>query len=283
VPTVPPSGVAGPGPRDGFLAGVWGKNALPRGLLRGRTPSQAKKLQAWLLGGWLKVLDRPAAPRGSRRSPLPMVCELKIDGNALALSYERACWCGAASRGDGRIRRGRFSPPMLPHNSRACPCACCWTDPPEWLEVALDARSPIANLRGHQRRARQPARALFAQPVAMPAPPPRTTGRGGGTATGVLCLHPAPAAATGRPAAGEPSRPPQPVGVPRSWWRPPSPPTPTPRLLPDLGVVVGLLAGSGTAAASAPYHSWWSCGGEPMSPATVAAMAVLDQRTASAA
>ena len=24
---------------------------------------------------------------------LPMMCELKIDGNALALTYENACWC----------------------------------------------------------------------------------------------------------------------------------------------------------------------------------------------
>ena len=51
-------------------------------------------LEAWY-GRLLKVLDREPA------TPLEMVGELKIDGNALALSYEQGLLVQAATRGDG--------------------------------------------------------------------------------------------------------------------------------------------------------------------------------------
>ena len=51
-------------------------------------------LQAWH-ERLLKVLDRPSDTR------LPLVGELKIDGNALALSYRNGVLERAATRGDG--------------------------------------------------------------------------------------------------------------------------------------------------------------------------------------
>ena len=48
----------------------------------------------------LKVLDREPQ-EGSPAPALAMVGELKIDGNALALSYEQGVLVRAATRGDG--------------------------------------------------------------------------------------------------------------------------------------------------------------------------------------
>ena len=57
------------------------------------------ELHGWY-GRLLKVLDR--APAEDSSSPaLAMVGELKIDGNALALSYENGVLVRAATRGDG--------------------------------------------------------------------------------------------------------------------------------------------------------------------------------------
>ena len=57
------------------------------------------ELEAWY-GRLLKVLDRTPAPEQPAPA-LPMVCELKIDGNALALSYERGVLVRAATRANG--------------------------------------------------------------------------------------------------------------------------------------------------------------------------------------
>ena len=57
------------------------------------------ELQGWY-GRLLKVLDRAPA-EGSTPTALAMVGELKIDGNALALSYENGVLVRAATRGDG--------------------------------------------------------------------------------------------------------------------------------------------------------------------------------------
>ena len=57
------------------------------------------ELHGWY-GRLLKVLDRAPA-EGSSPPALAMVGELKIDGNALALSYEKGMLVRAATRGDG--------------------------------------------------------------------------------------------------------------------------------------------------------------------------------------
>ena len=64
----------------------------------------SEELEAWY-GRLLKVLDREPG------TALPMVGELKIDGNALALSYENGLLVRAATRGDGE--RGLIPPGPL--------------------------------------------------------------------------------------------------------------------------------------------------------------------------
>ena len=69
------------------------------GLLSLDNAFNTAELEAWY-ARLLKVLDRePAA--GEPQPDLPMVGELKIDGNALALSYEDGLLVRAATRGDG--------------------------------------------------------------------------------------------------------------------------------------------------------------------------------------
>ena len=61
----------------------------------------AEELRNWYTR-LLKVLDRE--PAGDAPPPaLPMVGELKIDGNALALSYENGLLVRGTTRGDGAV------------------------------------------------------------------------------------------------------------------------------------------------------------------------------------
>ena len=96
-------------------------------------------LEAWY-GRLLKVLDRQGDPEG----PLPaleMVGELKIDGNALALSYENGLLVRAATRGDGE--RGE----EITANVRtiaSVPLRLDLAHPPAWVEVRGEALIPDA-------------------------------------------------------------------------------------------------------------------------------------------
>ena len=96
-------------------------------------------LEAWY-GRLLKVLDRQGDPEG----PLPaleMVGELKIDGNALALSYENGLLVRAATRGDGE--RGE----EITANVRtiaSVPLRLQLDHPPAWVEVRGEALIPDA-------------------------------------------------------------------------------------------------------------------------------------------
>ena len=89
------------------------------------------------LGAWqerlLKVLDRPSG------TGLSMVGELKIDGNALALSYRNGVLERAATRGDGS--RGE----EITANVRtisSIPLRLQIDNPPEWVEVRGEAFIP---------------------------------------------------------------------------------------------------------------------------------------------
>ena len=97
----------------------------------------------------LRVLDKAvAAPeaeaqQGDRAGDgdLALVCELKIDGNALALSYERGVLVRAATRGDGS------SGEEITANVRtiqSVPLRLQLVDPPEWVEVRGEAFIPDA-------------------------------------------------------------------------------------------------------------------------------------------
>ena len=99
--------------------------------------------------------DREPAP------PLALVGELKIDGNALALSYENGVLVRAATRGDGE------SGEEITANVRTIqqvPLRLTLEAPPEWLEVrgeALIADATFARINAERQARGEP---LFANP-----------------------------------------------------------------------------------------------------------------------
>ena len=103
----------------------------------------------------LKVLDRPSDTR------LPLVGELKIDGNALALSYRNGVLERAATRGDGS--RGE----EITANVRtisSIPLRLQIENPPEWVEVRGEAFIPDATFAAINAEREQRGEALFANP-----------------------------------------------------------------------------------------------------------------------
>ena len=124
------------------------------GLLSLDNAFNTAELEAWF-ERLLKVLDREPT------TALPMVGELKIDGNALALSYEQGVLVRAATRGDGE--QGE----EITANVRtigAVPLRLQLDEPPAWLEVRGEAFIPddtFATINA-ERDAR--GEALFANP-----------------------------------------------------------------------------------------------------------------------
>ncbi len=103
----------------------------------------------------LKVLDRPGDTQ------LPLVGELKIDGNALALSYRNGVLERAATRGDGT--RGE----EITANVRtisSIPLRLQIDNPPEWVEVRGEAFIPDATFAVINAEREQRGEALFANP-----------------------------------------------------------------------------------------------------------------------
>ena len=117
------------------------------------------ELEAWY-GRLLKVLDRQGEPGG----PLPaleMVGELKIDGNALALSYEKGLLVRAATRGDGE--RGE----EITANVRtiaSVPLRLQLANPPAWVEVRGEALIPDATFAAINQERLAKGEAPFANP-----------------------------------------------------------------------------------------------------------------------
>jgi DNA ligase (NAD+) len=106
------------------------------------------------------VLDRQGDPAG----PLPaleMVGELKIDGNALALSYENGLLVRAATRGDGE--RGE----EITANVRtiaSVPLRLQLAHPPAWVEVRGEALIPDATFAAINAERLAKGEAPFANP-----------------------------------------------------------------------------------------------------------------------
>lgn len=103
----------------------------------------------------LKVLDR------ADDSPLPLVGELKIDGNALALSYRHGVLERAATRGDGS------SGEEITANVRtisSIPLRLQIDDPPEWVEVRGEAFIPDDTFAAINNERAARGDALFANP-----------------------------------------------------------------------------------------------------------------------
>ena len=117
------------------------------------------ELHGWY-GRLLKVLDRAPA-EGSPPPALAMVGELKIDGNALALSYENGVLVRAATRGDGEQGeeitanvRTISSIPLRLHLEPA----------PAWVEVRGEAFIPDATFHAINNERLSRDEALFANP-----------------------------------------------------------------------------------------------------------------------
>ena len=107
------------------------------GLLSLDNAFSLEELEAWY-GRLLKVLDREPLP-GQALPQLAMVGELKIDGNALALSYEHGVLVRAATRGDGE------SGEEITANVRtiqSVPLRLQLEHPPAWVEVRGEAFIP---------------------------------------------------------------------------------------------------------------------------------------------
>ena len=117
------------------------------------------ELHGWY-GRLLKVLDRAPAEDSSPPA-LAMVGELKIDGNALALSYENGVLVRAATRGDGEqgeeITANVRTISSIPLRLQLEPA-------PAWVEVRGEAFIPDATFHAINNERRSRDEALFANP-----------------------------------------------------------------------------------------------------------------------
>jgi DNA ligase (NAD+) len=116
-------------------------------------------LEAWY-GRLLKVLDREP-PGGEVQPALPMVGELKIDGNALALSYEQGLLVRAATRGDGE--RGEDITTNV-RTIQSVPLRLQLDHPPAWVEVRGEAFIPDGTFAAINAERQARGEALFANP-----------------------------------------------------------------------------------------------------------------------
>ncbi len=129
------------------------------GLLSLDNAFQIPELEAWY-GRLLKVLDRTPPP-GEPLPALAMVSELKIDGNALALSYEQGVLVRAATRGDGE--RGEEITANV-RTIQSVPLRLQLQHPPAWVEVRGEALIPDDTFAAINAERQRRDEALFANP-----------------------------------------------------------------------------------------------------------------------
>jgi DNA ligase (NAD+) len=129
------------------------------GLLSLDNAFSIEEFEAWY-GRLLRALDRMPEP-GAPLPALAMVGELKIDGNALALSYRGGVLERAATRGDGE--RGEEITANV-RTIRSVPLRLQLQHPPEWVEVRGEAFIPDTTFAAinAERQAREET--LFANP-----------------------------------------------------------------------------------------------------------------------
>ncbi|MCP9887614.1 NAD-dependent DNA ligase LigA [Cyanobium sp. ATX 6A2] len=118
-----------------------------------------EELEAWY-GRLLKTLDRTPEP-GAALPELAMVGELKIDGNALALSYEQGVLVRAATRGDGE--RGEEITANV-RTIQSVPLRLQFEQPPAWVEVRGEALIPDASFAAINAERETRGEPLFANP-----------------------------------------------------------------------------------------------------------------------
>jgi DNA ligase (NAD+) len=149
-----PTQRVGGSPAEGFTS-----VAHRIGLLSLDNAFSTDDLEAWF-SRLLKALDRAPEP-GDPLPALAMVGELKIDGNALALSYEQGLLVRAATRGDGE--RGE----EITANVRtigAVPLRLQLNNQPQWVEVRGEALIPDATFASINAERAARGEALFANP-----------------------------------------------------------------------------------------------------------------------
>jgi DNA ligase (NAD+) len=129
------------------------------GLLSLDNAFNLEELESWY-GRLLKVLDREPDP-GAPTPALAMVGELKIDGNALALSYEHGLLVRAATRGDGE--RGEEITANV-RTIQSIPLRLQLENPPAWVEVRGEALIPDGTFAAINTEREARGEALFANP-----------------------------------------------------------------------------------------------------------------------
>ncbi|TVS04903.1 MAG: NAD-dependent DNA ligase LigA [Cyanobium sp. PLM2.Bin73] len=129
------------------------------GLLSLDNAFSLEELEAWY-GRLLKVLDRIPEP-GAPLPELAMVGELKIDGNALALSYAHGVLVRAATRGDGE--RGEEITANV-RTIQSVPLRLQLEHPPAWVEVRGEALIPQPTFAALNAERAARGEALFANP-----------------------------------------------------------------------------------------------------------------------
>ena len=149
-----PSQRIGGAPAEGFTS-----VAHRIGLLSLDNAFSLAELEAWY-SRLLKVLDRTPEP-GAPLPQLAMVGELKIDGNALALSYEHGVLVRAATRGDGE--RGEEITANV-RTIQSVPLRLQLEHPPAWVEVRGEALIPDGTFAAINAERAARGEALFANP-----------------------------------------------------------------------------------------------------------------------
>lgn len=149
-----PTQRVGGAPAEGFTS-----VAHRIGLLSLDNAFTLEELEAWY-ARLLKVLDRtPEA--GAPLPQLAMVGELKIDGNALALSYEQGVLVRAATRGDGE--RGEEITANV-RTIQSVPLRLQLEQPPAWVEVRGEALIPDGTFAAINAEREARGEPLFANP-----------------------------------------------------------------------------------------------------------------------
>lgn len=149
-----PTQRVGGAPAEGFTS-----VAHRIGLLSLDNAFTLEELEAWY-ARLLKVLDRtPEA--GAPLPQLAMVGELKIDGNALALSYEQGVLVRAATRGDGE--RGEEITANV-RTIQSVPLRLQLEHPPAWVEVRGEALIPDGTFAAINAEREARGEPLFANP-----------------------------------------------------------------------------------------------------------------------
>ena len=129
------------------------------GLLSLDNAFNSEEFEAWF-ARLLKALDRAPEP-GEPLPALAMVGELKIDGNALALSYAQGLLVRAATRGDGE--RGEEITGNV-RTIQSVPLRLQLANPPAWVEVRGEAFIPDDTFAAINTERHARGEALFANP-----------------------------------------------------------------------------------------------------------------------